>query len=59
MFGLEGKVAAIVGAASGIGEAVAIGSTAAVRNALTDALGVVDVPMPASPETVWRAMEGE
>ena len=45
--------------AKGCGEAGAIGSTAAVMNALTDALGVVDVPMPATPETVWRAMEGE
>ena len=40
----------------GCGEAGAIGSTAAVMNALTDALGVVDVPMPATPETVWRAL---
>ena len=40
----------------GCGEAGAIGSTAAVMNAITDALGVADVPMPATPETVWRAL---
>ena len=38
----------------GCGEAGAIGSPAAFINALTDALGVRDVPMPASPERVWR-----
>ena len=40
----------------GCGEAGAIGSTAAVINAVTDALGVASVPMPATPETVWRAL---
>ena len=40
----------------GCGEAGAIGSTAAVMNAVTDALGVPSVAMPATPETVWRAM---
>ena len=39
----------------GCGEAGAIGSPAAVMNAVTDALGVASVPMPATPETVWRA----
>ncbi|MXY57756.1 MAG: xanthine dehydrogenase family protein [Gammaproteobacteria bacterium] len=43
----------------GCGEAGAIGSTAAVMNAVTDALGVASVPMPATPETVWRAGRGE
>ena len=43
----------------GCGEAGAIGSTAAVINAITDALGVASVPMPATPETVWRAMRQE
>ncbi|KAA0215446.1 MAG: xanthine dehydrogenase family protein molybdopterin-binding subunit [Lautropia sp.] len=38
----------------GCGEAGAIGSPAAFINALTDALGVSDVPMPATPERVWR-----
>ncbi len=40
----------------GCGEAGAIGSPAALINALTDALGVRDVPMPASPQTVWRVI---
>jgi carbon-monoxide dehydrogenase large subunit len=39
----------------GCGEAGAIGSPAAYMNALTDALGVKDLPMPATPERVWRA----
>jgi carbon-monoxide dehydrogenase large subunit len=41
----------------GCGEAGAIGSPAAFMNALTDALGVKDVPMPATPERVWKAMQ--
>jgi carbon-monoxide dehydrogenase large subunit len=44
----------------GCGEAGAIGAPAAVMNAITDALwplGVRDVPMPASPQTVWRAIQ--
>jgi carbon-monoxide dehydrogenase large subunit len=43
----------------GCGEAGAIGSPAALINALTDALwshGVRDVPMPATPHTVWQAL---
>jgi carbon-monoxide dehydrogenase large subunit len=40
----------------GCGEAGAIGSPPAFINALTDALGVKDVPMPATPERVWRAL---
>ena len=40
----------------GCGEAGAIGSTPAVINAITDALGVKEVPMPATSETVWRAL---
>ena len=40
----------------GCGEAGAIGATAAVMNAVTDALGVPEVPMPATAETVWRAL---
>ncbi len=39
----------------GCGEAGAIGSPAAVINALCDALGVKDIEMPATPERVWRA----
>ncbi len=44
--------------AKGCGEAGAIGAPAAVMNAVTDALGVKDVAMPASPERVWRALRG-
>ena len=39
----------------GCGEAGAIGSPAAFMNALTDALGVKDVAMPATAERVWQA----
>ena len=39
----------------GCGEAGAIGSTAAIMNAVTNALDIMDLPMPASPERVWRA----
>ena len=44
--------------AKGCGEAGAIGATAAVMNAITDALGVKDIPMPATAETVWRTVTG-
>lgn len=37
----------------GCGEAGAIGAPPAVINALTDALGTEDVPMPATPSKVW------
>jgi carbon-monoxide dehydrogenase large subunit len=40
----------------GCGEAGAIAAPAALMNALTNALGVKDVPMPATPQTVWNAM---
>ncbi|HUG25111.1 xanthine dehydrogenase family protein molybdopterin-binding subunit [Piscinibacter sp.] len=39
----------------GCGEAGAIGSPAAYMNALTDALGVKDLAMPATAERVWNA----
>jgi aerobic carbon-monoxide dehydrogenase large subunit len=39
----------------GCGEAGAIGSPPAYINALTDALGVKDIAMPATVERVWRA----
>ncbi|HPM67840.1 MAG TPA: xanthine dehydrogenase family protein molybdopterin-binding subunit [Piscinibacter sp.] len=39
----------------GCGEAGAIGSPPAFMNALTDALGVKDLAMPATAERVWRA----
>ena len=41
----------------GCGEAGAIGSPAALINAVCDALGVKDVPMPATPHTVWKALQ--
>jgi len=43
----------------GIGEAGTIGAAPAVINAIVDALshlGVRDMPMPASPHTVWNAI---
>jgi carbon-monoxide dehydrogenase large subunit len=40
----------------GCGEAGAIGAPAALMNAITDALGVRDLAMPATPQTVWRAI---
>src|SRR5690606_3953916 len=43
---------------NGCGEAGAIGSPAAVMNAVTDALGVDDLSMPATAEKVWRALKG-
>ncbi len=44
----------------GVGEVGAIGSPPAVINAVVDALadkGVTDVPLPASPQNVWRALQ--
>jgi carbon-monoxide dehydrogenase large subunit len=41
----------------GCGEAGAIASPAAIMNAVTDALGVRDVPMPATPHVVWKALQ--
>lgn len=44
----------------GVGEAGAIASTPAVVNAIVDALrpyGVGDIPMPCTPERVWRAIK--
>lgn len=40
----------------GCGEAGAIGSPAALINAVCDAIGAHDVPMPATPHAVWKAM---
>jgi carbon-monoxide dehydrogenase large subunit len=42
----------------GCGEAGAIGSPPAVINAICHALGVKDVPMPATPHVVWQAANG-
>jgi carbon-monoxide dehydrogenase large subunit len=44
----------------GIGEAGTIGAAPAVINAIVDALsglGVTDMPMPASPQTVWKTIQ--
>lgn len=41
--------------AKGCGEAGAIGSPPAVMNAVINALGGVEIDMPATPEKVWRA----
>jgi carbon-monoxide dehydrogenase large subunit len=44
----------------GIGEAGTIGSAPTVINAIVDALaglGVTDIPMPASPQNVWKAIQ--
>ncbi len=41
--------------AKGCGEAGAIGSPPAIINAICNALGVKDVPMPATPYAVWTA----
>jgi aerobic carbon-monoxide dehydrogenase large subunit len=44
----------------GVGEAGAIASPPAIINGVVDALrpmGVTDVPMPASPQNVWRAIQ--
>ena len=44
----------------GIGEAGTIGAAPAVINAIVDALshlGVTDIPMPASPQRVWEAIQ--
>jgi len=43
--------------AKGCGEAGAIGSPPAVINAITDAVGVRDISMPATPEKIWRAIQ--
>jgi carbon-monoxide dehydrogenase large subunit len=41
----------------GCGEAGAIGSPAALINAITDALGIKDMPMPATPQNVWKTIQ--
>jgi carbon-monoxide dehydrogenase large subunit len=46
--------------AKGIGESGSVGATPAVQNAVVDALahlGVRHVPMPATPERVWRVIQ--
>jgi aerobic carbon-monoxide dehydrogenase large subunit len=41
----------------GCGEAGAIGAPVALMNALTDALGVRDLEMPATPQRIWRSLQ--
>jgi carbon-monoxide dehydrogenase large subunit len=44
----------------GVGETGTIASTAAVMNAVVDALspyGITDIDMPATPERVWTAIQ--
>ena len=41
----------------GCGEAGAIGATPAVINAVTDALNIEDIEMPATPARVWQALQ--
>jgi carbon-monoxide dehydrogenase large subunit len=43
----------------GCGEAGAIGAPAALMNAITDALGVKDMPMPATPQAVWQTLKNK
>jgi carbon-monoxide dehydrogenase large subunit len=40
----------------GAGEAGCVGALPAVANALANALGVPHVPMPATPERLWRLL---
>jgi carbon-monoxide dehydrogenase large subunit len=42
----------------GCGEAGAIGSSAAVINAITDAIGNNKLEMPATPDRVWHTIHG-
>ena len=43
----------------GCGEAGAIASPAAVINAVTDALGVKEFDMPATPQRVWKTLQAQ
>ncbi|HEY5047069.1 MAG TPA: xanthine dehydrogenase family protein molybdopterin-binding subunit [Rhizomicrobium sp.] len=44
--------------AKGCGEAGTVGALPAVMSAVADAIGVVHIDMPATPERVWRALQG-
>jgi carbon-monoxide dehydrogenase large subunit len=44
--------------AKGCGEAGTVGALPAVMSAVADAIGVAHLDMPATPERVWRAMQG-
>jgi aerobic carbon-monoxide dehydrogenase large subunit len=41
----------------GCGEAGAIAAPVAVINAITDAIGTEDLAMPATPQSVWQALQ--
>lgn len=59
LFGLDGTVTPTPTnplGAKGIGEAGAIGSTPAVVNAISDALGGADVQIPVTSEQIWRIL---
>jgi carbon-monoxide dehydrogenase large subunit len=43
--------------AKGCGEAGTVGALPAVMSAISDALGVLHIDMPATPERVWRALQ--
>jgi carbon-monoxide dehydrogenase large subunit len=61
-FKVDTKVTACTHNALGVkgcGEAGAIGAPPAVINAITDALGVKDIAMPATSERVWRSMNSK
>jgi carbon-monoxide dehydrogenase large subunit len=40
----------------GAGETATVPAAAAVSNAICDAIGVSDIPMPITPEKIWRAL---
>jgi carbon-monoxide dehydrogenase large subunit len=43
--------------AKGCGEAGTVGALPAVMSAITDAIGIERLDMPATPERVWRALQ--
>jgi len=45
--------------AKGCGEAGTVGALPAVMSAIADALGVLHVDMPATPERIWRVLQGK
>ncbi len=45
--------------AKGCGEAGTVGALPAVMSAIADAIGVLHVDMPATPERVWRALQAK
>jgi carbon-monoxide dehydrogenase large subunit len=46
----------------GVGEGGTVAATPTVMTAILDALaplGIADLPMPATPERIWRAIRGQ